>query len=127
LSERGLAEAYLQSNLQSLLKTISTDVRNGSTISYLGNKKIEITDKDGNVIKWEFDNNTKKIKRNDSQIGTLGSDKADFKCEFTEINSQIISLNLKIVIKTNTGYEATTGTDFVEFRFNCRNVSYEET
>lgn len=123
LSNKGVAEAFLQTNLQLATRQIGDDVRNGSTMSVPDTTTMEITDELGHKITWKYDKVNKKIQRNGSVIKTFGVDTANFNCKFVYETSKKVTVNLKLYVVKSNSFKATTGNSSLVYGFNCRNIN----
>jgi len=123
LNNESVAEAFLQTNLQGVLKSLAADVRNGQLINISPNGKWFIVEDDnGNQIKWSYDVRNKQLKRNNHTVGMYGADKAEFICEFSQNSDRNVTIKLKLDITKGTNCLASTGNELVVYRFNCRNT-----
>jgi len=127
LNDEGIAEAFLQTNLKSFLTQFSNDVRNGCTISLSNSDKtLTVEDKSGKKDVWTFDSENKKFIRNNTDLLVTGVDKAEYDCQFIKETVQTITVKLKLVVSKGANIKATTGDDYIVYRFNCRNINYED-
>jgi len=120
LSNKGIAEAFLQSNLKRISQRISTDVRNGYEVSLLGDT-LKIKDKAGATTRWAYNSTTKEMMRNDIVFNAIGVDSAKFKCNFFLESSQSARIAFKLNVVKSKSFKATTGKDSISYRFSCRN------
>lgn len=127
LNNEGLADAFLQTNLNNFLTTLKTDIRNGNNLTFSTDKKtLTIKTKSGGTTVWKHDDSSKTLSRNGKEYELIGADKAEIDCDFEGLSVQSVNIKLKMKIYKGKDFFSTTGDNFIDYRFSCRNVSYEE-
>jgi len=122
LSNEGIAEAFLQTNLRLVTKQIAADVRNGCTLTLPDTNTIKITNKAGQNITWVRNATTKTLSRNGTVFNAIGVDTAKFTCKFKLDSDKNATIKIKLDVVKGTSFKATTGDSLILYRFNCRNV-----
>jgi len=124
LSNEGIAEAFLQSNLQNVTQRLSSDVRKGCTLSLSNNNNtFTIKDNAGSSVIWVYNPRNKKITRNNTEILAIGVDKAEYICNFNlDVTGQTATIELKLDVTKGVSFKASTGDVLILYRYSCRNV-----
>ena len=122
LSQRGIDEAFLQSNLNLTLQKISIDVKNGYSLSVSDTTVLEVKDQSGNTInKWEYKPELEGLNKNDLPLNSIGID-VDYDCKFTKVGDSTVKVELKMDNGNNDNDLVSTGSTYLEYYYSCRNV-----
>lgn len=122
LSQKGINEAFLQSNLNLILKKMSIDVKNGYSLVITSPHKVEIKGKTGILNTWIYDSKLKKLNRNGISANPIGLN-INYDCKFTKKGDSTVQIELKLKSSdSSTENSVTTGNDYLVYYYSCRNI-----